>query len=1036
MALLAAATTARGQGGNSILTAASGGLAIPADTAGGAYTTLTGPVYQEGAPGDVSTGTIVLNVPSGFVFDASAAVTVLVNGGSSPLHNINDLANGSVITAAVTTTNITITITAKSSNGSNNKLTWQNVRVRPTAGSPLASGNITKSGTAGVTGVTGSSNFGTLREVVGVANTVLVTGFPGSTTAGVPGSVTVTLKDQFGSPATNYTGTIHFTSTDAQADLPANYTFAAADGGVHTFSGGVTLKTAGIRSITARDTLNSLLSGTESSIAVSPSTAAQLVFVTQPGSAVYGSALSSQPVLKSLDAYGNDSAVGLAASKIVALSLTGGSGPLAGSTSLDIGTSAGNGIVSFSGLSVNSAGIGKQLTASASGLSSAVSSPFVISQASLTVSANSGSRIYGAANPAMSGSISGIQNGDNITAAYLTSATAASPVGSYGIVPSLNDPDGKLGNYSVTSNNGTLTVNPAVLTGAADNKSRAYGATNPVFTATYSGFVNGEDASVIGGTLTGSSPATTSSPAGSYSISISGQSAANYTIQYVGGTLSVIPAALLVTANDASRAYGQTNPVFNATITGFVNGDDATALVGAPAFNTAADTNSPVGTYPLEVGGVSSPNYSITFSNGTLSVTAYALTVVADDQSRAYGADNPALTGSLSGLQNGDNVTATYSSSADASSAVGAYSIVTTLSDPDSRLTNYSVTISNGTLTVTPADLTITAHNETRTYGSDNPALTGSISGIQNGDNITADYSTAAASSSPVGSYDIVPSMSDPDGKLANYNLTMHNGSLTVQPAALTVSADHQSRVFGASNPTLTGSLTGVQNGDNITAGYSTAADSSSAAGTYDIVPGLNDPDNKLANYNVTILNGMLTVTAASSLNSLASSLSPSAQGASVTFTATITPVAPASGTPGGDVQFFVNGVASGAPVTLAGGAASFTTASLPAGSNAVTAVYSGDGNFLGSTGNVVQVVTQIVPGPGNLTLRDNGDGTTTLEFTGGPGAQYLIQAATSLIPGNWATIGTGTADSDGKISFTDPDAGSYPWRFYRAAKP
>jgi hypothetical protein len=201
-------------------------------------------------------------------------------------------------------------------------------------------------------------------------------------------------------------------------------------------------------------------------------------------------------------------------------------------------------------------------------------------------------------------------------------------------------------------------------------------------------------------------------------------------------------------------------------------------------------------------------------------------------------------------------------------------------------------------------------------------------------------------------------------------------------------------------------------------------------------VPALNDPDNKLSNYGVTILNGTLTITLASSMNSLVSSLSPSGEGSNVTFTATITPVAPASGAPSGDVQFFVNGVASGGLVTLSGGAASFSTASLSVGSNAVTAVYSGDGNFLGSTGSVVQVVTQFVPAPGNLTLRDNGDGTMTLQFTGGPGAQYFIQATTSLVPGNWATIGFGTGDGDGQISFTDPDASSYPSRFYRAAKP
>ena len=52
--------------------------------------------------------------------------------------------------------------------------------------------------------------------------------------------------------ATSYRGTVHFTSTDTAAVLPANYTFVAGDAGVHTFN--VTLKTAGSRTVTATDT--------------------------------------------------------------------------------------------------------------------------------------------------------------------------------------------------------------------------------------------------------------------------------------------------------------------------------------------------------------------------------------------------------------------------------------------------------------------------------------------------------------------------------------------------------------------------------------------------------------------------------------------------------------------------------------------------------------------------------------------------------------------------------------------------------------
>ena len=59
-------------------------------------------------------------------------------------------------------------------------------------------------------------------------------------------------------------------------------------------------------------------------------------------------------------------------------------------------------------------------------------------------------RVYGDPNPAFTGTITGIKNGDNITATYSTTATAASPVGTYPITPALVDPTNKLGNYTVT----------------------------------------------------------------------------------------------------------------------------------------------------------------------------------------------------------------------------------------------------------------------------------------------------------------------------------------------------------------------------------------------------------------------------------------------------------------------------------------------------------------------------------------------------------------------------------------------------------
>ena len=83
---------------------------------------------------------------------------------------------------------------------------------------------------------------------------------PASVTAGVPFSLTLTVKDAYGNVVTGYAGTIHFKSTDGTASLPANYTFTAADKGVHTFTG-LVLRKRGTQMITLTDTLNSSLTG-------------------------------------------------------------------------------------------------------------------------------------------------------------------------------------------------------------------------------------------------------------------------------------------------------------------------------------------------------------------------------------------------------------------------------------------------------------------------------------------------------------------------------------------------------------------------------------------------------------------------------------------------------------------------------------------------------------------------------------------------------------------------------------------------------
>ena len=105
--------------------------------------------------------------------------------------------------------------------------------------------------------------------VPAAAASLTVAGFPGTPYAGAAGSVTVTAKDAYGNRATNYTGTIHFTSNDATAALPGDYAFSSGDAGTHTFTNGVTFNSGGTRVITATDTATATITGTQTGIMVS-----------------------------------------------------------------------------------------------------------------------------------------------------------------------------------------------------------------------------------------------------------------------------------------------------------------------------------------------------------------------------------------------------------------------------------------------------------------------------------------------------------------------------------------------------------------------------------------------------------------------------------------------------------------------------------------------------------------------------------------------------------------------------------------------
>jgi hypothetical protein len=147
--------------------------------------------------------------------------------------------------------------------------------------------------------VTGTITGAGIVQVSPAAANSLTMSAPATATAGVAISVTVTAFDVFNNIATGYTGTVHFTSTDAAATLPPDYTFVAADKGVHTFN--VTLGTVGSQTITATDTVTSSLTA---QAAVTVSAGIQTGFaVTAPGSTTAG--LSFGVTVRAVDAFGN-----------------------------------------------------------------------------------------------------------------------------------------------------------------------------------------------------------------------------------------------------------------------------------------------------------------------------------------------------------------------------------------------------------------------------------------------------------------------------------------------------------------------------------------------------------------------------------------------------------------------------------------------------------------------------------------------------------------------------------------------------------
>jgi filamentous hemagglutinin family protein len=272
-------------------------------------------------------------------------------------------------------------------------------------------------------------------------------------------------------------------------------------------------------------------------------------------------------------------------------------------------------------------------TAVASGVTAAAITP-----APLTIQADNASKIYGQSItlPGTAFTSAGLVNEETIGSVNETSpgaAATASVAGSaYAITPT-NATGGsfKLSNYTVTYINGALTVTPATLVITADSVVKTYGQSVTLAGTAYTaaGLVNGDTIGAVTETSAGAAP--TAGVLGTpYAITAAGAvggsyTPANYAISYVSGSLTVTPATLILTADNATKPYGDTLTFSGAafTATGLQNGETVGTVTETSSGAAAAATT---GLYAIDAsgaaGGTYTPaNYVTTYVAGTLAVS-------------------------------------------------------------------------------------------------------------------------------------------------------------------------------------------------------------------------------------------------------------------------------------------------------------------------------------------------------------------------------------------------------------------------------
>jgi len=429
--------------------------------------------------------------------------------------------------------------------------------------------------------------------------------------------------------------------------------------------------------------------------------------------------------------------------------------------------------------------------------SSGANSPIVsipsstVTKATLTYTANTSSKAYGDAVPALSGTVTGFVNSETISTAttgtisWSTSATTNSAAGSYGITGT----GLSASNYNfvqASSNSTALTITPKTITVTAAVKSKTFGDADPALTYTFAPTLQ------TGDSFTGSLTRLPGENVGTYAIN-QGTLAlnSNYSLTYVGANLTIAAKTITVTAAEKSKAFGDADPALTYTFAPALQTGDSFigSLSRLPGEN--------VGTYAINQGTLAlNSNYILTYGGANLTIAAKTIMVTAAAKSKTFGDADPALTYTFApALATGDTVTGSLVRVPGEN--VGTYAInkgTLLLSN------NYALTYVGADLTIAAKTITVTAAAKGKTFGDADPALTYTFApALATGDTFTG--SLVRVPGENVGTYAInrgTLSLSN------NYALTYVGGDLTIAAKTITVTATAKGKTFGDADPALT----------------------------------------------------------------------------------------------------------------------------------------------------------------------------------------------------------------------------------------